>query len=161
MLIRDFNEKLDLDSVRDCVIELQDFECRLDPRMPPGADIVDAYVPHMLERCRQCEGKVLVAEVDGKVAGFATILTTVRSEEIDDGDLEYGLVSDLVILEKFRKLGLGRRLLEEAEAFAKECDVRWLRIGVLARNKAAVGLYSSMGFADHYVELEKDLADSR
>ena len=101
MRIRDFDETTDLQHVRDCLVELQDFECLLDPRMPPGSDIADRYIPHMLDRCKRCEGKVLVAEVDGEVAGYATILTKVKSEELEDGDYEYGLVSDLVILEKF------------------------------------------------------------
>jgi GNAT superfamily N-acetyltransferase len=129
--------------------------------MPPGSDIVDDYIPHMLDRCKRCEGKILIAEIDGEVAGFATILTKVRSEEPEDGDLEYGLVSELMVVEKFRKKGLVRRLLEEAESYARANDVKWLRIGVLAGNRAADKLYASMGFSSQYVEREKDLTKSR
>ncbi len=161
MFVRDFDKTADMNHLRDCLVELQDFERRLDPRMPPGTDIVDAYIPHMLNRCKQCSGKVLVAEVDGDVAGYATILTRVNSEELEDGDYEYGLVSDLVILEKYRKLGLGKRLLEEAETYARSCEVKWLRIGVLAGNPTAENLYSSMGFSSKYIELEKELAKSQ
>ena len=161
MYIREFDERKDLNRVRECLIELQDFERRLDPRMPPGVDIVDAYIPQMLERCGKCQGKVLVAEVDGEVVGYVTILTKVRSEGLEDGDIEYGLVVDLVVREKFRRMGLGQKLLEAAETHAKASEVRWLRVGVLAGNQAAKNIYSSMGFSDLYVEFEKDLTSSQ
>jgi GNAT superfamily N-acetyltransferase len=133
----------------------------LDHRMPAGKDIVDEYIPRMLERCEQCRGIILVAEVDGEVAGYATVLTKVTSDELEDGDLEYGLVSDLVVTKEFRGQGLGRHLLQAAESFAKAGDVNWLRIGVLAGNRAAQNLYTSMGYSNLYVELEKDLTGSQ
>ena len=161
MLICDFEKSTHLERLRECLVELQDFERLLDPRLPPGSDIVDEYIPHMLDRCIRCQGKVLIAEVNGEVAGFATILTKVKSEELEDGDLEYGLVSDLMVLEKYRKQGLGRRLLEEAESYARANEVKWLRIGVLAGNQAADNLYSSMGFSSLYIEREKQLTESQ
>ena len=160
MLIREFDENTDMQDLRDCLIELQDFERSYDPRMPLGRDIVDTYIPEMLRRCKRCDGKVLVADIDGEIAGYATVLARVRSDEPEDGDFEYGLVSDLVILRKFRKLGLARRLLAEAESHARACGVKWLRVGVMAGNQVAKNLYSSIGFSDLYVELEKDLGSS-
>ena len=157
-MIRDFDENAHLKGVQECLIELQDFERSLDPRMPSGAEIVDDYVPHMLNRCTHCHGKVFVAEVNEEVAGFATIFTKVKSEEIEDGEIEYGLVSDLVVASKFRQRGIGKKLLEAAESYARSKEVRWLRIGVLAENYSAGGLYDSMGFKILYIEREKDLA---
>jgi ribosomal protein S18 acetylase RimI-like enzyme len=157
LLIRDFDEEVHLIGVQACLIELQDFERSLDPRMPSGSEIVDDYVPRMLYRCKQCDGKVLVAEVDSEVAGFTTILTRVTSEEIEDGDIEYGLVSDLVVASKFRRQGFGRKLLEAAESYAKANEVKWLRIGVLAENHSANALYESLNFKKLYVECEKQL----
>jgi ribosomal protein S18 acetylase RimI-like enzyme len=157
LLIRDFDEEVHLMGVQACLIELQDFERSLDPRMPSGSEIVDDYIPRMLHRCKQCDGKVLVAEVDNEVAGFTTILTRVTSEEIEDGDIEYGLVSDLVVASKFRRQGFGRKLLEAAESYAKANEVKWLRIGVLAENHSANALYESLNFKKLYVECEKQL----
>ena len=158
-LIRKFDECTHLDGLRECLVELQDFERQLDPRMPPGSDIVDEYIPQMLDRCIECDGRVLIAEVDGEIAGFATILTKVSSGELEDGDLEYGLVSDLMVVKRYRSQGLGRKLLEEAESFARANGVKWLRIGVLAGNQAADKLYSSLGFSGIYIEREKDLRE--
>ena len=156
-MIRDFDEKAHLAGVRACLIELQDFERSLDPRIPSGADIVDDLIPHMLGRCAKCDGRVLVAELNEAVVGFVTILAKVRSAEIQEGDCEYGLVSDVVVASEYRKQGIGRKLLEAAESYAKSTGVRWLRIGVLAENHSADGLYDSMGFKRLYIEREKEL----
>ena len=157
-LIKDFDEKAHLVGVRACLIELQDFERSLDPRMPSGAEIVDAFIPQMLERCAKCDGIVLVAELDGDVAGFATILAKVESGEIEDGNIEYGLISDLIVAREFRERGIGRKLLNAAESYAKTHGVKWLRIGVLAENYAAERLYDSSGFEKLYIEREKELS---
>jgi ribosomal protein S18 acetylase RimI-like enzyme len=158
LMIRDFDEKVHLAGVQACLIELQDYERSLDPRLPSGAEIVDDYIPRMLHRCRLCDGRVLVAEVNEQVAGFATILAKVTSEEIEEGDFEYGLVSDLIVASKYRKQGIGRQLLAAAESYARSSEVRWLRIGVLAENHHADALYDSMGFKKLYIEREKELA---
>lgn len=161
MLICDFDENAHLPGVLACLVELQDFERSLDPRMPSGAETAVYYVPQMLDWCTECCGKVLVADVNGEVAGFATILTKIKSEEIQLGDFEYGLVSDLVVAGKFQKQGIGRKLLEAAESYARIKQVRWLRIGVHANNHAADSLYDSMGFKRLYVEREKELTGSQ
>lgn len=141
----------------ECLIELQDFEPSIDPRRPSGADIVDDYVSYMLNRCTRCNGAVLVAEARDQVAGFVTILTRVTSEEIEDGNIEYGLVSDVAVASRFRNRGVGRMLLEAAESYARSNGVNWLRIGFLAENTVADRLYASMGFETQYMEREKDL----
>lgn len=157
MLVRPYNPKSDFNQLRDCMIELQDFERNIDSRMPSGEEIADEYIAEMLHRCRQCDGQVLVADVDGNIAGYVTILNRVQSDDLDDGNIEFGLVADLVVKEAFRGSGLGRTLMQSAEQFARDNDVRWLRISVMSANQGARQLYSNLGFEEIYIELEKDL----
>lgn len=155
--IRAYDPDTDLAALRACVIELQDFEAGLYERLPSGTEVVDDCIQHMFEQCEKCRGRIMVAEDGGDVAGFVTILCEVWSEEPDDGDLVYGLVSDLAVLEKYRGRGIGRRLLAAAESHARSRNVNWLRIGVLAGNGVAESIYKSMGFSPWYVECEKRL----
>lgn len=157
-MIRSYQQAADRYGLRACVIELQNFEREIDPRMPSGEEIVDEYVIQMLNRCRACEGEVLVADKDGEIAGYVTILNRVQSDDLDDGNIEFGLVADLVVREPFRGTGLGRELLQAAEDFARDNDVKWLRISVMAANHGARKLYEAKGFSEIYVELEKKLA---
>ena len=160
VLILGFDEARHLTGLCECLIELQDFERVIGPRLPAGADIVDAYRADMFDRCKKSGGRVLVAEVDGNVAGYATILPRVRSEQIEDGNIEYGLISDLVVREGYRRRGLGKKLLAASEQYARACKVRYLRVGVLAGNQAARSLYALAGFEPLYTELEKALTRS-
>jgi ribosomal protein S18 acetylase RimI-like enzyme len=100
---------------------------------------------------------VLVAELDNEVAGYITVLSKVRSEDLEDGDYEYGLIFDLIVLSEYREQGVGKKLLQAGEAYARAKEVKWLKVGVLADNNIANDLYESAGFKSLYVEREKVL----
>lgn len=147
-------------AVYECVVALQNYEHDLDSRLPTGIEIIDEFLPEMFRRCTQSDGKVLIAEVDGDVAGFVTVLTKVSSGELQDGDQEYGLVSDLIVREPYRRQGLGQQLLDAAEKYAKSRQVSCMRVSVLAGNIAAEELYSANGYRALFAELEKELTAS-
>ena len=156
-MIRDYEPSRDRDQLRACVVELQEFERGLEPRLPRGEEMADQYLAFMLERCARMTGRVFVAEVDHTVVGFVAVLASVPSEEPDEDRAPYAYVSDLVVRSAYRRRGLGRALLEQAERFSRGAGSSLLRVGVLARNEGAGRLYASMGFAPYAVQLIKPL----
>lgn len=158
MKIREYDQNSDLEQFRECVIELQNFERQIDARLPAGEDIADEYIAQMQFRSRSCDGQILVADLDGDVVGYVNLLNRVQSDELHEGDTEYGLIADLVVRETHRGTGLGRRLMSAAEAAAKAYGVRWLRVSVMSVNTTARKLYASSGFSELYAEFEKDLS---
>jgi hypothetical protein len=66
MTVRDYHATDDLPAVRTCLIELREFERTLDPRVPEGATIADAYLDGLLRRCDRCAGRLFVIEVGGR-----------------------------------------------------------------------------------------------
>ncbi len=157
--VREYSHGSDFEQLCECVVELQNFERQIDPRLPSGEDIVDEYVKQMQFRCRSCDGQILVADIDGDIAGYVTLLNRLQSDELHEGDTEYGLIADLIIKEKHRGIGLGRKLMEAAEGAAKAYGVRWLRVSVMSANDDARRLYSTSGFSELYAEFEKDLGE--
>ena len=157
MIVRDFHEVSDLDGLRACIIALQDYESGLDSRFPDGGSIVDAYVPDILRRCETYKGKIIVADVDGEIAGYAMVWTSVKGEEIEDGDFETGRLADLAVLEEYRRRGIARALIEAAEDYAREQGAETLQIGVLAANSGAIELYRSSGYEPFNLRLENRL----
>jgi ribosomal protein S18 acetylase RimI-like enzyme len=155
--LRDYAADRDSARLRDCMIELQNSERKLEPGKPEGSTIADKYLELMFARCRKWDGKVFVAEVSGQVVGFVCVWAKVQPEEPDDDPSEYAFVSDLVVASGHRRRGLGRGLLAMAERYARSRGARSLRIGVLARNAAARHLYGSAGFSNYEVEMEKPL----
>jgi ribosomal protein S18 acetylase RimI-like enzyme len=156
-LIREYDHESDAPGLRACIIELQEFERRIDPSLPPGAVMAQAYASYILDRCQACAGKVYVVEANRQVVGFVCIWATVMPSEPDEPQSSYAYVSDLVVLPRFRRQGLGRALLLRAENYAREQGVSVIRIGVLAGNSMARALYSSAGFVDRRIELSKSL----
>lgn len=157
MIVREFDGNSDFDGIRACLIELQDFERRIDPRRPAGDEIASACISDALSECAEWRGTIFVAEEGGEIAGYTTVLAKVRSGELDDGDFEYAYVADLVVRERHRDRGIGRKLMAKAEAYARGEGARWLRVSVLAENESARRLYMTSGFSELHVELEKEL----
>jgi ribosomal protein S18 acetylase RimI-like enzyme len=155
--IRECDRKSDLDGLRRCAIELQNFERGLDPRMPEGSSIADPYIEQMFRDSRRFAGKIFVADDDGAVVGYACVWARARAEDISDGPKEFGLVPELVVLASHRNRGIGRMLLFESEAYARSHGCQCLRISVLAANDAARALYTSHGFKEHEIVLEMSL----
>src|SRR5262245_50405323 len=156
-VIREYQPQQDTSSLRECIVELQEFERRIEPALPAGTAMADAYLAYILERCREYCGKVFVAEVDHKVVGFVSVWARVQPTEPDEPPTEYAYISDLVVLASFRQRGLGRVLLRRAEDYARDQQARVIRIGVLARNGIARQLYLDVGFTERRIELSKDL----
>ena len=155
-MIRDYDPARDRGGVRDCFAELQDVERGLEPVLPEGRAVADAYVEYMFARCAELDGAVFVAEEDGDVVGFICVWARVPPE--DPSEERYSAhVSDLVVLPRFRRRGIGRALLARGEAYARERGADRLRIGVLARNQGARRLYLDSGFREVYVLLTKAL----
>jgi ribosomal protein S18 acetylase RimI-like enzyme len=127
-VIRDYEPARDRDQVRSCVVELQEFERGLEPSLPKGVDMVDAYLAFLLDRCSRAAGRVLVAEVDHVVVGFVVLLARVVPEEPDEDQMPYAYISDLVVLPGYRRRGIGRALLDRAEALARSSGASILRV---------------------------------
>jgi hypothetical protein len=54
-----------------------------DASLPTGDAMSADYLEYTLESCRTQDGQILVAEVEGSIVGFATILTRVPFDNPD------------------------------------------------------------------------------
>jgi GNAT superfamily N-acetyltransferase len=148
LVIREYRRE-DATAVRRCVVELQEVERTIDPRLRPGEAMADRYWENILARCAEANGQVFVAEQDGSVVGFVSVLAAEPFTELDDPPGSYALVTDVVVLPSHRGRRIGAQLLRHAEAFARAAGATELRIGVLAENSAARRLYLDEGFVPH------------
>lgn len=101
----------------------------------------EAQVRERLHLLHDPERSLLVAEVQGAVAGFIDVHVQ-RTVEEDP----YGEVGGLAVADGLRGSGLGRALLEAAAAWARERGLArlWIRAN-LARGTAAHGFYERVG----------------
>jgi GNAT superfamily N-acetyltransferase len=155
MPIRDFQPVRDLPAARACVVALQEFERALDPRLPEGEKMADAYLAQLFQRCEEFTGRIFVAEVGDQIVGMATVLGAYRLDDPSDATTPFAYVDDLLVLAEHRGHGVGRALLAEAESYAKQCGRASIRLRVKGGNHQARDFYREAGFSEYELELEK------
>lgn len=142
-------------AVRSLFVELQEYGRTADDRLPPGEDVADEYLAAQLHRCREHEGRILVAEVEGEILGYVCVLAKVPCAESADGLAVQAEVVDLVVSSKARSGGIGKALLRSAEGYAVSVGTSNLRVSVFATNDSAQRFYDSNGFELYEVVYEK------
>ncbi|MEL1134255.1 GNAT family N-acetyltransferase [Desulfitobacterium sp. THU1] len=95
---------------------------------------------------KQSDSKVFIAETDQvQPVGFL-VLYTHAVEELTG--LHQAWIMDLAVLEEFRKKGIGRALMDAAEAYCREEAIQYLGLAVSTHNIQALNLYQSLGFVE-------------
>ena len=69
--------------------------------------------------------------------------------------LEFGFVYDIYVEERFRRRGVGKRLLQLAEDFCRKRGLKKLKLEVSANNRPGLTLYNSSGFSPERVFMGK------
>jgi ribosomal protein S18 acetylase RimI-like enzyme len=109
-----------------------------------------------LDRSQGIEYPIL-AEIDGRVVGFASL----RLLNYLGEDTPYAELSELFVSEEFRRRGIGRALLAEVEVRARAAGASNLVILTASDNEAAVALYREMGFQEFSIALQKWFTEDR
>lgn len=148
----------DRSQVERCMQVLQDFERTLDPDMIPGEDMVEGYVQWLLNLEVEADGEIYVAEVDGIIAGFIAIYKDIKNDLLFENNVACASISDFVVLPEYRKRGIGSKLLEKADQYAKQRNISMVKLpSVLADNHVGREVYRKAGFSDYVVTLLKKL----
>ena len=100
---------------------------------------------------------MLVAEVDGEVAGYVALGHPTRLES----NRHVLSLRGLAVAPAHQGRGLGRALLEAALAAARERGARRLTLRVLSTNPGARALYEACGFTVEGVLRDEFLLDGR
>jgi GNAT superfamily N-acetyltransferase len=158
--IRDYRPE-DADRLTELMRELQGELIPIYDRMLPLDRFAAWYRDEVLAECEAAKGKALIAEYDGRLVGYATVLVDVVADKRDEIAHSYALVGELLVTREARGEGVGARLLAECERVAREGGAKWLRIEALARNSGARRLYERCGFSDHFLQMEKPLGSSQ
>lgn len=97
---------------------------------------------------------VFVAEdADGARLGFIHLHSAVDYFTRE----EHGHVSDVAVTRAGEGRGVGRALMEQGEAWARERGYRLLTLHVFARNARARAVYEKLGYAEDTLKCVKEL----
>ncbi len=158
--IREYNDR-DKKHIIDCVEKLHDHVVSLDPlkrlRKMPG--YIDTEVTNTFRTVKEQNGKILIAEDDGKFVGFIVGFMTKQSDEnlMSVVPTKLGVISDVYVSDAYRGQGVGEKLMRAMEAYLKtlDCDTIW--INIVSYNTNAHSFYKKMGYHDREISLMKKL----
>ena len=86
-------------------------------------------------------GATWIAELDGRMAGFAIV------EWAQDADEPIAYIETIEVLPADRGQGVGSRLLDRIEASACSANSAWIWLHVDAANEGAIRLYEAHGYS--------------
>ena len=104
---------------------------------------------------RYAHAAVFVAEEDGRLVGRLSLARDNHPSSHHVADL------GLMIAASHRRRGIGRALLEQATAWARDAGVRKLELHVFPWNEAAIALYEAFGFEREGVRREHYRRDGK
>jgi GNAT superfamily N-acetyltransferase len=122
-----------------------------------GRQVIEEHVARRVERLRKDEGfpsQAFVAKTnDGTLAGFVWVA---RTHNDSTGQLEASLLNQYVA-EPYRGQGLGHRLMETAEEWARQQGLPRISLSVGERNTLGQRLYESLGYQVETLRMTKKL----
>lgn len=98
------------------------------------------------------EESLFVCRIDGRITGSVILnhKPEIAYEQVKWGvDIEYNrilVVRTLVVHPDFLQQGVGKALMEFAEYYAEQLDIRSIRLDVSIDNTPAIALYEKMGY---------------
>jgi GNAT superfamily N-acetyltransferase len=101
------------------------------------------------------DGVVLVAADEHGIAGVITI----RPSPHFTGERD-GYIGELVVAERASRRGIGRALIDAADAWARHQGLRHLTLHTGTFNTNARAFYAALGFAEEEVRLTRLLPDA-
>ncbi len=141
--IREYKEA-DRRAVIDLVVELQDAEASFEVDRYPGAEVAEKYFSQILTPII-AKGKILVAVNDEQVVAF-TSFEIETDDDVISKIKEVLCTTDVVVSKDFRRQGIAAMLLEAVKQYAKERNIRYVKVNTLARNTAMQNALDKNGF---------------
>lgn len=146
--------------VKDLLYELQIHICSIDKE---GYNIMDdeyreKYFSKTMDEVKSYEGKIFLAIDNDEVIGL--IVGLINNEDMEEYDFKApkrGRVSELVVKEECRSLGIGDKLLKHLEEYFKSVGCKDVLIEVFSYNYRALSFYEREGYHNRVVDMTKTL----
>lgn len=146
------------EAVIDLLQALNVFEAPLTGDRLTDRATAAAYYAVLLQRIAAQAGRLLVAEAEGRIVGVLGFVVDEDKGTVRADLRRRGFVTDLIVEEAWRRRGVGRLLLAEAEGIARDKGLKRLALGVVAGNGAAERTYAAAGFRPAATILVKPLS---
>jgi diamine N-acetyltransferase len=123
--------------------EIVAFHHNEDPTQFSGPEAAE-HTRYLEERFQDPDAAVFIAEDQGTLAGIA--VTVIREAPPFLNPNRFVLLENLAVTTKFRRTGVGRKLVEAAVLWTRARDMQELDLNVYEFNHSAIRFYEAIGF---------------
>jgi GNAT superfamily N-acetyltransferase len=135
----------DIDAVAALWAELVAYHHALDADLPPATPRgALAYGRRIIDRLDDPSARVLVAELDQRVVGYALGFVVDLVPEMFD-QAAGGFLADIFVAESQRRRGVGRALVDSMTTWFSQQGLSYWEWHVAARNPDATAFWHAMG----------------
>ncbi len=158
-MIIEYDSKYDKDIIN-LFIELQEHIADLDRE---GYNILTANYGHLylkktLEEVKKYNGKILLYKIDQDILGL--VVGLINNDAEDSYDFKAprrGRITELIVSEKKRSQGIGKKLLKAMEGYLISQECSDVLLGVFAYNDRALKFYEENGYHVRMLEMTKKI----
>lgn len=97
---------------------------------------------------------VIVAVLDNEIIGY---LAGTINEKGSYEEIQYGEINNMLINEKYRGYGVGKKLIDQFKEYCKESNIYNLKVVASAKNINAINFYKKNGFDDFNITLTMNI----
>jgi ribosomal protein S18 acetylase RimI-like enzyme len=124
-------------------------------RKPPGAAREKKYVQDLI--ADEATG-FFVAQAGDRLVGLIAVAIRQAPELPIFVPRRYAVVDTLVVKREFQRTGIGRALMEQAQAWADAEGAESIELNVWAFNQEAVAFYKTLGYGTVSYKMSKRLS---
>ena len=139
------------------VLALNRHEAEFAPDRRTDEAVGVDYFAVLAKRAEEHEGRIFVAERGSRLIGWLVSIVDVQMNFIEEDARRIGYVAELYVEPDMRGSGVGRALIERAEADFRARGLRKVSITVLRANVRARAAYEAYGFEPFAIDLVKNL----
>jgi len=152
-IIREYSYD-DIDAIKQCIIELQEYERLMDPHRLEGVKIAHDYLEHLLNLCKQGVGKIFVVEINNEVVGMVAVYIE-DDKKYFRTSRRFAYISDLIVMKEHKSDGVVKDLLQKAEEYAKSQNVSTIHASILKQHEENLSGYLRNGFQEWTLQVRK------
>jgi ribosomal protein S18 acetylase RimI-like enzyme len=113
------------------------------------------WANYLEQKFSEISTKLIVAEENGKIVGFMLCLLSPNIPVYKERKV--GVISDVYVLEKRRRKGVAKNMLNVAVKWFKKNKVKSIQLGVAHDNFEARAVWRRMGFEPYMIYKRLDL----
>lgn len=116
------------------------------------------YLKKTLEEVKKYNGKILLYKIDQDILGL--VVGLINNDVEDSYDFKAprrGRITELIVSEKKRSKGIGKKLLKAMEGYLISQECSDVLLGVFAYNDRALKFYEKNGYHVRMLEMTKKI----